>query len=38
MDLKKLTNPQVRAALEAWQAGNEPAWLALFAPDAGQAD
>jgi hypothetical protein len=38
MDLRKLTNPKVRAAIEALQAGNKMAWLALFAVDAKLTD
>ncbi len=31
MDLSKLTNPRVREAIEALQAGNKTVWLSLFA-------
>jgi hypothetical protein len=38
MDLRKLTNPKVRKAIEALQAGDKTAWLALFAVDAKLTD
>ena len=34
MDLSKLTNPQVKAAFEAWQNGDSAEWLSLFTSDA----
>ena len=38
MDLRKLTNPKVRGAIEALQAGNKAEWLAYFAADATLTD
>ncbi|WP_240618512.1 hypothetical protein [Pedobacter yonginense] len=33
MDLSKLSNSKVKAAISALQKGDEKAWFALFAPD-----
>ena len=38
MDLRKLTNPKVRAAIEALQAGNKAEWLTFFTADAKLTD
>jgi hypothetical protein len=38
MDLNKLTNPRVREAIEALQAGDKARWLALFTADARLTD
>jgi hypothetical protein len=38
MDLNKLTNPKVREAIEALQAGDRARWLALFTTDAKLTD
>ncbi len=38
MDLRKLTNPKVRGAIEALQAGNKAEWLACFTADATLTD
>jgi len=34
MDIDRLKNPTVRAAIEALQKGDKQAWAALFEPDA----
>jgi hypothetical protein len=34
LDIDRLTNPTVRAAIQALQRGNKEAWAALFEPDA----
>jgi len=34
LDIDRLTNPTVRAAIQALQCGNKEAWAALFEPDA----
>lgn len=34
MDTSKLTNATVKAAFEAWQAGDAQAWLSFFTSDA----
>ena len=34
MDTERLSNPIVRAAIQALQGGDKDAWAALFAPDA----
>jgi hypothetical protein len=34
MDTERLSNPTVRAAIQALQGGDKDAWAALFAPDA----
>jgi ketosteroid isomerase-like protein len=34
MDIDRLKNPTVRAAIEALQRGDKQAWAALFEPDA----
>lgn len=38
MDLRKLTNPRVRGAIDATQAGDKTAWLAFFTADARLTD
>jgi hypothetical protein len=38
MDLRKLTNPSVRGAIEALLAGDKTAWLAFFTADAELTD
>ena len=38
MRLDLLTNPTVKAAIEALQKGDKNAWLALFTPDATMMD
>ena len=38
MDLSKLTNPMVRKAIEALQAGDKAAWNSLFTADAKLTD
>jgi hypothetical protein len=38
MDLSKLTNPRVREAIEALQAGNKTVWLSLFAANVKLSD
>jgi hypothetical protein len=34
MDIDRLVNPTIRAAIEALQKGDKEAWAALFEPDA----
>ncbi|MCI1752982.1 MAG: hypothetical protein LKM36_08985 [Flavobacteriales bacterium] len=38
MDLNTVTDPTVKAALEAWQAGDAAAWLSHFTADAKFTD
>ena len=38
MKTDALTNPTVKAAIEALQSGDQKAWSALFEPDAGLYD
>jgi hypothetical protein len=38
MDLGKLTNPKVRGAIAALQAGDKTEWLGFFSPDAKLTD
>ena len=38
MDLRKLTNPKVRGAIEALQAGDKTEWFAFFTADAKLTD
>lgn len=38
MDLSKITDPAVRAAMEAWQAGDKKAFLSHFTAGAKMTD
>ncbi|OQP46009.1 hypothetical protein A4D02_32505 [Niastella koreensis] len=38
MDTSKLTNPTVKAAFQAWQAGDSKLWLSYFTADAQLLD
>ncbi|SEP31050.1 nuclear transport factor 2 family protein [Niastella yeongjuensis] len=38
MDTSKLSNPTVKAAFEAWQAGDSKLWLSFFTADAQLLD
>ncbi|MBO9203336.1 MULTISPECIES: nuclear transport factor 2-like protein [Niastella] len=38
MDTSKLSNPTVKEAFQAWQAGDSTLWLSYFTPDAQLLD
>jgi hypothetical protein len=38
MDIRRLTNPKLRGAIEALQAGDKTQWLAFFSTDARLTD
>ena len=38
MEYAKISNPRVKAAIEAWQKGDATLWLSFFTPDAKLLD